>query len=83
MDGIKEERDRRLEEVTDNCLEKERAARTAYCSRVGDFRDAKERALQELAIHGGHIATIHEMAIAGIRAPAMRKAPTEDKFQGN
>ena len=46
MDGIINERDKRMEDVSENCLEKVRSAKTAYCARMGDYHDTKERALQ-------------------------------------
>ena len=70
MDGIIKERDKRLEDAM------------AYRPRIGDLYDAKERALQEMAIHGEHNSTMEEVAKARTNVNATAAAIKGDGLQG-
>ena len=70
MDGIIKELDKRLEDAM------------AYRPRIGDLYDAKERALQEMAIHGEHNSTMEEVAKARTNVNATAAATKGDGLQG-
>ena len=51
-----------------------RAARKLFLSKMGEYRDEKERALQELATQGGSTYTPRQVAKDKIKGPTLETA---------